>query len=103
MGFGDAITRETKALLPRLRSIYSMGHLHQVMIEGDSANVIGCLKRGNKVLRRLSHLVKVASFLASSLEHLVCLDPRRGQFNGRCISQRGGGSYRFHVHGVPNK
>lgn len=68
LGVRDSMSAEIKALLYGLRLIHSKGlGSHKIEVEGDSAVVIGWMAHRGSDSWKLSHVIKEAVFLASSL------------------------------------
>lgn len=68
LGMGDASFAESKALLCGLRLISFLGlHQRPIEVEGDSSCIITWMYRRSLCPSRLSHIVKEALFIASSL------------------------------------
>lgn len=68
LGHGDSLFVEIKALLFGLTLLHFKGVAsHNIEVERDSAVVIGWMRSGSPGSWRLSHIIKEAAFLVSSL------------------------------------
>lgn len=90
LGRGDAVQAKMKALLTGLRIVHSKELMDKtITIEGDSANVIGWMKNGKPGPWRISHLIKEAVFLASSINILFAWIPREANSVANGLAKKG--------------
>lgn len=88
----DAAQAEMKSLLMGLRLLISREELHvPLIVEGDSAIVIGWMKNYNQGPWWLSHLIKEAAFLSASLNILFMWIPREVNLMVDGLAKRGVG------------
>lgn len=87
---GDLLTAELKALLFGLKLIHSKRLAdHIIEVEGDLAVVIEWMRRGGGGPWRLSHAIKEAVFLASSLNNSFKWIPRKANAVANGLAKRG--------------
>lgn len=90
LGYGDPLNAKIKALLYGLRLIHSKGMVsHNIKVEGDSAIVIGWMAFRSNDLWKLSHIIKEAAFLASSLNISFKWIPREANEGADRLVKRG--------------